>query len=232
MFIFIGKEGKQKGGTSIHQVGLGVVILAGGQGRRMGRDKALLELCGKPLLLHVVENVLRLQPEKIVVAVERGSINRYYSILPSCVNLSEDLIEGKGPLVGMISGMRSINSMYTLVLPCDTPFIKPSVLRFLHQKASLGVDAVIPRWPNGYIEPLQAFYRTSSALKAAEEALNRDKRSCRDMIRLLNKVVYVNVDELRRFDPYLVTFFNVNSGEDLFRAEKFLRGILLSPYQI
>ncbi|MEM3070608.1 MAG: molybdenum cofactor guanylyltransferase [Candidatus Bathyarchaeia archaeon] len=210
---------------------LGVVILAGGLSMRMGGDKALIELCGKPLLLHVVESVLNLHPDKIIVTTEKGNVNRYASILPSSVGLTEDLVDGKGPLVGMISGMRGIDSNYTLVLPCDTPFIKPSVLRFLHQKA-LGVDAVIPRWPNGYIEPLQAFYRTSSALKAAEEALNRDKRSCRDMIRLLNKVVYVNVDELRRFDPYLVTFFNVNSGEDLFRAEKFLRGILLSPYQI
>lgn len=216
--------------VKLNSSSLGVVILAGGQGRRMGGYKALLELCGKPLLLHVVENVLRLQPEKIVVAAERGSISRYKLILPSYINLLEDSIEGDGPLVGMISGMRNINSMYTLVLPCDTPFIKLSVLRFLYRKVE-GVDAVIPRWPNGYIEPLQAFYRTSSALIASEEALRRGERSCREMIKLLNRVVYVNIDELRKFDPKLVTFFNVNGKEDLLRAERFLEGTLSTPYQ-
>lgn len=197
---------------------------------RMGRDKALIKLCGKPLLLHVVESVLNLRPDKIIVTTEKGNVNRYTSILPSSVGLTEDLLEGKGPLVGMISGMGWINSEYTLVLPCDTPFIKPSVLRFLYQKAA-GVDAVIPKWPSGYIEPLQAVYRTSSALKAAEETISKGKRSCRDMIRLLNRVVYVNIDELRRFDPNLVTFFNINCKEELLRAEKFLRGVIQNPYQ-
>lgn len=209
---------------------LGVVILAGGKSLRMDREKALLELSGKPLLLHVVERAMRLRPERIIVAVERGNPNRYGSILPPGVGLSEDLIEGRGPLVGMISGMRDIDSEYTLLLPCDTPFIRQDVLRFLYQRAE-GVDAAIPRWPNGYIEPLQAFYRTSSALKAAEEALNRGERSFREMIRSLNKVVYVNVDELKRFDPELVTFFNINSGEELLRAEKFLKGVIPTPYQ-
>ncbi|MBS7638069.1 molybdenum cofactor guanylyltransferase [Candidatus Bathyarchaeota archaeon] len=214
----------------INSTDLGVVILAGGLSVRMGRDKALIKLCGKPLLLHVVESVLNLRPDKIIVTTEKGNVNRYTSILPSSVGLTEDLLEGKGPLVGMISGMRWINSEYTLVLPCDTPLIKPSVLRFLYQKAA-GVDAVIPKWPNGYIEPLQACYRTSSALKAAEETIRKGKRSCRDMIRLLNRVVYVNIDELRRFDPDLVTFFNINCKEELLRAEKFLRGVIQNPYQ-
>lgn len=223
--------GGRIGGSPIGQSELGVVILAGGKGMRMGREKALLELSGKPLLLHVVEKALELRPERIIVTIERGNTNRYCSILPPGVGLSEDLIEGKGPLAGMVSGMRGIESEYTLLLPCDTPFIRQDVLRFLYQKAE-GVDAVIPRWPNGYIEPLQAFYRTSTALRAAEEALNRGERSFREMIRSLNKVVYVNVDELKRFDPDLVTFFNINSGEELLRAEKFLRGVIPISYQI
>jgi molybdopterin-guanine dinucleotide biosynthesis protein A len=217
------KEGYGKGGGESILGSLGVVILAGGRGTRIGRDKCLLELCGKPLLLYVIEKALMLEPDRVVVVLGRGNLERYGSMVPSRVSLSEDIVEGVGPLAGIVSGMRRIDTDYALILPCDTPFIKLDVLRFLYDKAG-EADAVIPRWPNGYIEPLQAFYRTSAALKAAEEALLEAGRSCREMIRRLNRILYVNVDELRRIDPELITFFNINSMDDLLRAEKFLKG--------
>ncbi len=223
-------ETRRRWGRRIHLDGLGVVILAGGRGERMGRDKGLLDLCGKPLLLHVVERALELKPDEVVIVVGRGGLDRYASIIPSGVTLSEDVVEDGGPLAGMVSGMMGIDSEHTLVLPCDTPFVKLDVLRLLYKRVG-GGDAVIPRWPNGYIEPLQALYRTSSALRAGEEALHGDESSCRDMIRRLNRVVYINTDEIRGVDPHLVTFFNINIIEDLLRAEKFIRGVIPNPYQ-
>jgi molybdopterin-guanine dinucleotide biosynthesis protein A len=213
------------GGKPINSASLGVVILAGGRGTRIGGGKALLELCGKPLLLHVIYRILEMQPLRVVVTAEGESLKILSLILPSGITLSEDLVEGEGPLVGIVSGMRVIESEYTLVLPCDTPFINLDVLRFMYERAE-GADAVIPRWPNGYIEPLQAFYKTSSTLKAAEDAIYRNERSCREMIRHLNEVVYVNIDELRKFDPELITFFNVNTKEDLLKAEKILKKVV------
>lgn len=90
-----------------------------------------------------------------------------------------------------------------------------------------GADAAIPQWPNGYIEPLHAVYKVSPALSAAEKAMGEGRLTIRAMIAGLGKVVYVGTDELRRFDPELSTFFNINSQKDLRTAVKMLRTLAI-----
>ena len=85
------------------------------------------------------------------------------------------------------------------------------------------MNAVIPRWPNGYIEPLQAVYRTDKALKASEEAVENGRMDMRSMIRGLRRVRYVSTIVIREIDPELDTFMNINSRFDLRRAELILK---------
>lgn len=185
----------------------------------MKESKALIKLWDKPLLLHVTEKVLGLTHEIIVVIGKNHELEKYAAVLPSRVTLLKDPVDGKGPLLGILTGMKNMRSEYVLVLPCDVPFVRRDVLRRLLRKAQ-SVDAAIPQWPNGDIEPLQAVYRVSSALPAAESALGREELLILDMIKRLDKVVYVSTDEIRNFDPELITFFNINSREDLITAEK------------
>jgi len=197
----------------------GALILAGGKSKRIKGNKALIKLGGKPLLLHVIEKVLRLTHETVVVIGKNNEIDNYTPILPSKITVLKDTVKGKGPLVGILTGMQKIRSEYTIILPCDSPFIKREVLEYLFERAQ-GADAAIPRWPNGNIEPLHAVYRIPPSIPAAETALRKDELLIVDMIKRLDKIVYVNTDELKKFDQKLITFFNINNQEDLRVAKK------------
>lgn len=198
---------------------LGALVLAGGEGKRVGRNKALIEFRGKPLLLHVVEKVIKIACEINVVVGKNDEIDDYVSILPSSVKVLTDTVSGKGPLAGILTGMENMHSEYVIILPCDSPFVKRGVLEHLIH-VSRGADAAIPRWPNGYIEPLHAVYRLSSSFHAAKAALKEKEQRVVDMIKRLDRIIYVSTDELRRFDQNLITFFNINSREDLRTAER------------
>ncbi len=199
----------------------GAVILAGGKYKRMGKNKALMNFRGKPLLNHVLDKVLVLDYETIVVISKNDSQNKYYEVIPSKVPVVKDEKEDKGPLLGIFTGLKHISSEYALVLPCDTPFINQEVIEYLFSIAR-GYDAVIPRWPNGYIEPLHAVYKVSSTIKAAENAIEQGKLFINDMIKQLNNVFFINTRTIRKFDQGLITFVNINSEEDFKKAKKIM----------
>jgi molybdopterin-guanine dinucleotide biosynthesis protein A len=195
----------------------GALVLAGGKSQRMKENKILTKLGDKPLLLHVTDKIRGMTNEVVVVVGKNDEIEKYAAILPSPVTIIKDSVEGKGPLMGILSGMQKMCSEYAVVLPCDSPFIKKEVLEHLFDKAQ-GADAVIPRWPNGNIEPLHAIYKISSTISAAKAAIKADELLILDMIKRLKKVVYLNTSNLRKFDKDLVTFFNINRQEDLRKA--------------
>jgi len=199
----------------------GALILAGGKSRRMRENKALIKLGDKPLLLHVTEWVQGLTQETVVVVGKNDDLDDYKSFLPSSVTILRDIVKGMGPLAGIITGMQNMRSDYAVVLPCDSPFIKREVLTYLFKMAQ-GADAAISRWPNGNIEPLHAVYRVSASIPAAKAALERRELLILDMIKRLERVVYVDTEEIRKIDAELVTFFNINTQEDLIIAEKLI----------
>lgn len=199
---------------ALRQNSVGVLVLAGGRSERLKENKALIRLGGKPLLLHVVERVLDLTNEIIVAVGKNDELSAYTRILPPTVIVVKDAVEGKGPLAGIFAGMKSMRSKYALVLSCDSPFIKKEVLMYLLHKVQKA-DAAIPQWSNGNIEPLHAGYKICSALTATETALEKSELFIRDMIKRLGKVIYVSTEEIRKLDPTLITFFNINSPEDL-----------------
>jgi molybdopterin-guanine dinucleotide biosynthesis protein A len=200
----------------------GAIILAGGKSNRMKENKAFMTLGGKPLLLHMVDKVISLTSEIIVVIGKNDNLNMYTSMLPSEVKVLKDSMEGIGPLAGMLTGMMSMQSKYALVLPCDTPFIKSKVIAHLLEMAKKS-NAVIPRWSNGNIEPLHAVYNVSSTLPIIQNALSKGELFVLDVVKQIDRLVYVDIDEIKKLDTKLTTFFNINSREDFKKA-----GILLS----
>lgn len=204
---------------------LGALILAGGKSQRMKKNKILTKLGDKPLLLHVTEKILGLASEVVVVIGKNDELEKYTAILSSSIIILKDNLEGKGPLMGILTGMKKMISEYAVVLPCDSPFINKEILEYLFSKAQ-GVDAAIPRWPNGNIEPLHAVYRISPAITAAKASIKADELLILDMIKRLRKVVYLNTDNLRKFDKELSTFYNINYQEDLRKAAKILNSMI------
>ena len=196
------------------------IILAGGESSRFGSNKALQLLAGKPLICHVAERLSQIADETLVVIGYREPRAEYEATLPPSVRVLNDDREGKTPLIGIATGLHAAKSDYAVICACDIPFVNEEVIKLLFQGVS-GADAAIPRWNAGYIEPLEAVYRVTTTLKAARETLALSGPPLRVMISKLTQVVYVSVeDEIGRVNPNLQTFFNVNTKEDMDRAEE------------
>lgn len=199
----------------------GAVILAGGKGSRFGGNKHLRKLGDKPLLLHVIERASTVAEEVLVVLKHDDTIESYRNLLPSNVNLILDSAESEAPLVGIMTGAKASTSEYSAFLSCDLAFVNPGALGYLFDQAER-VDAAIPEWPDGLLEPLHAVYRTRGLANAAEAALEAHEYRNIAVARRLKEVKHVPVEEIKRFDPELLTFFNANTPEDLAKAEKIL----------
>jgi molybdopterin-guanine dinucleotide biosynthesis protein A len=128
------------------------VILAGGESRRMGSNKALLELCGEPLVRRQARLAAQVAGEVLVSANDPASGDTLgLPILP-------DLYPGCGPIAGIHSAMRYSKRPLILVLACDLPRVPVSLLRILVSRMR-GHDLAVPRTSDGRFHPLCACYR-------------------------------------------------------------------------
>lgn len=195
------------------------IILAGGSSRGFSADKGLTNLANKPLILHVIERVQGLVDEIIICVRSSDHISLYGPIVPNGCKVIVDLEDFPAcPLTGALTGLSNARGEYSLILPCDTPFISRKVIELLFE-ITIGVNAVIPRWPNGYIEPLHAVYKTERALESAGESLRRGEAKMQSMISRLGMVRYLSTIVIREINPNMLTFFNINTPMDLRRAE-------------
>lgn len=129
----------------------GAIILAGGESRRMGRDKSLLPIQGVPLIQHIAR---QLQPHFVEVIVVTNSPASYpFLDLP----LVPDLEPGQGPLMGIASGLARARHEWNLVVPTDMPTIPLGVLRELFAHTGTG-RCVVPCERDGRPQPLFGLY--------------------------------------------------------------------------
>ena len=199
------------------------IILAGGNSQRFGAEKGLADLAGKPLILHVIGKIRDLVDEVIVCVKTNEQSISFSSILPDDSKIAIDAENlPTCPLTGVFTGLEKAKGEYSIILPCDTPFLSRKLADLMFDIAA-GVSAVIPRWPNGYLEPLQAVYRTKSALEATKETLKEGKKRLRCMISLLKRVRYLSTLVIKEIDPNMLTFFNINMPIDLKKAETIIK---------
>lgn len=198
------------------------MVLAGGVSKRFGEDKGLIELARKPLILHLIDRVSKIVNEKVVVVGSEVQKRKFISVLKNRARVVVDEFKTRSPLVGALTGFKHAQSEYSLLLPCDTPFISLDIVSLLLDLC-IKKNAVIPRWPNGFIEPLQAAYRTKSAFEASKTSFEEKKLDLHSMIAHLHGVQYVSTLTLRQLDPKLQTFLNVNTMKDLKKAESMLK---------
>jgi molybdopterin-guanine dinucleotide biosynthesis protein A len=145
-------------------------VLAGGESRRMGRDKALLEVEGRTLLAHAVA-VLEAVFEEVVVVAPLG---RGYGDLG--VEVVPDTRPGRGPLGGMHAALDRGHGRPVFVLACDMPHVTPQLVRWIVGSGSLGPAQVrLPRDIKG-LQPLCGLY-SGECLPAIERALDEDRLS-------------------------------------------------------
>jgi molybdopterin-guanine dinucleotide biosynthesis protein A len=205
------------------------IILAGGMSARLRGGKPFLLLKGKPLLSHVLARATRFSDEIVLAIGHTDPIENYQRFLPELVRIARDNSSLQSPLVGILTGLRQVRSSYAVVLPCDHPFLSEQVISYLYEKVA-GFDAAIPRWSNANIEPLHSVYKVTETISAAENALAMNEMKVSRMIERLGNVHYVDVEKLRAFDKDLLTFFNINTEDDMRRAEEILMSTSGSPH--
>jgi len=184
------------------------IILAGGESKRMGRDKAALPFNGETLLQSVIASVQPLFAQTLVsVRQPRADV-----LLPQICDTQAD----GGPLVGLISALEATTTPWAFVVACDMPFVAPALITHL---ASLRDQhhAVVPK-ANEYAQPLAAFY-ARSALPLLRNSLASGNKSLIGALKNFD-VRYVGADELLQFDPQLRSFFDLDTPEDYQAAKK------------
>jgi len=187
------------------------IILAGGKNLRLGSSKALEIIGGKSLIERIVERV-KLVSTRTLIVTSPGQ-----PALPVAgeVEVVVDLYPGKGPLGGIYTGLLASPSSHSIAVACDMPFLNIELLRYMIE-LSRDFDAVVPRSGEGRVEPLHAIY-SKGCLDNMKTQLEHNQLR---IARFLNtvRVRYVEKAECQRFDPQLLTFFNINCQSDLDRA--------------
>ncbi|PLX82116.1 MAG: molybdenum cofactor guanylyltransferase [Desulfuromonas sp.] len=182
------------------------VLLAGGKSRRMGHDKALIELDGEPLYLKTL-NLLRELFSTIIIAGDRPDI------ADEGIPAIPDLYPGSA-LGGLYTVLEHIQTDWMFVAPCDMPYPDTEIIKLLISMRN-GFDAVVPRTPGGY-EPVFALYR-KSCLPYMKAMLSNNEFRIYDFYPKIN-VHYL--DWLSLPNNWERSLLNVNTPEQLHQLKK------------
>ncbi len=194
------------------------IVLVGGKSLRLGKDKIFETIDGENLLQRVVTRLAPLTDRIILVAAPGQPIPP----LPPHLKTSKvvDIYPGKGSLGGIYTGLSASDCSHSLVVACDMPFLNLALLRHLIRLCPR-YDAVIPRITK-LLEPLHAVY-SKSCLAAIEVLLQQNNLRITDLFNQI-RVRYVEEDEIDRFDPERLSFFNINTAADLEKARALAGG--------
>jgi molybdenum cofactor guanylyltransferase len=184
---------------------ISIVILAGGQSRRMGFNKALLEVDGRPLIQILSDRMRQLTGSIVISANDPDS----YSFLG--LPVVRDRFSGHGPLAGLHAAMLERKSDLYVLLACDLPNLPIPLLEKMII-LSRGFDAAIPRTDDGQVHPLCAVYR-QTCLPYIEQALERgDKKFIETFVNNPLTVRWISPEEGQYDETDLA---NINTPDDL-----------------
>lgn len=187
-----------------------LAIIAGGQSRRMGRDKAFVELGGKTLIEHVIERSANLGQAETLLITNRP-VDYQHLGLP----MHRDVLPEKGSLGGIYTALLRAQSPDVLVLACDMPFINAGLLRHMVALIDESTDIVVPR-VDGYPQGLHAIYKKTCIAPIAKQ-LTADRLK---IIRFYDQMRVRCLDEpdYAKFDPEGRSFANLNTPQELEQA--------------
>ena len=200
--------------NSVEKSAITAVILAGGRSRRLGRDKAVEPFAGEPLIRRVIRRASHGSSARHVVVVVADPDRAAALPLDDDHLTAVDVFPDCGSLGGIYTGLNAASTEWSLVTACDMPFLSGPLLA---RMAALrdGVDAVVPV-VEGRPEPTHALY-TRRCLPAIEKRLRAGQLKISGFFDDV-AVRYVPENEVRNYDPDLLSFFNINRPEVLIRA--------------
>jgi len=188
------------------------IVLAGGKGKRLGYDKTLEMIGCVSLLEQTVSNLAFMNSHIIIVTATKRSFPEFAE--HPRLKIVSDTYPGKGPLGGIYTGLLVSDSFYNLVVACDMPFLNQGLLHYMTQLAP-EFDLVVPRLGK-LVEPLHAVY-SKGCMATIEQMLEQGNLSVHQLLTRV-KTRYVETEEIDRFDPAHLSFFNINNEADLDKA--------------
>lgn len=190
-------------------------IIAGGKSSRMGTDKAFVELHGKTIIEHLLSRVSGLGQQATILITNRPDDYAHLG-LP----MFSDVLPDKGSLGGIYTALYHSRQPYTLALACDMPFVNPTLLDSMIRLCEGDqFDVIVPR-VNGFPEGLHALY-SQHCLAPIRQRLDSDRLKVIGFYPDV-RVRFVEPTEHQPLDPRGLSFFNVNTPDELAEAERLL----------
>ena len=190
-------------------------ILAGGQSKRMGKDKLFLEINNKKLIEHTIDKVKKYLKEVIIIT---NQDNEFFS--KNNLITVKDCIEGQlGPLVGILTAMKWAKENLTkcswiATFPCDTPFFPESIIRSFIKESEKKESLILCASSHGRKHNIFGLWSLDLYDKLQDDLINKKVRKVQDWTEK-NKIKNLEF-KFKDYDP----FFNINTQEDLEFAKK------------
>jgi molybdopterin-guanine dinucleotide biosynthesis protein A len=188
------------------------IILAGGRNSRLnGKNKSFLQIGGKPIFERLYELYVELFEEIIVVS------NDPLEYLKWDVQVVSDLFSYRSSLTGLHAGLFTCEKPFAFICACDTPFLKKELVETILAQIDQRSEVVVPKITDGLFEPLCAVY-AKTCVRPIEAQLAQKKLKISNLFSLVRtKTIAPKI--LMDSDPDLISFFNINTPEDIIKAE-------------
>ena len=191
------------------------ILLAGGKSSRLGTDKAKVKLDGESVMIQAIAEKLSGLSEDIVVSTN----GRRYEDITIPVRWAIDVRPGAGSLMGLYSGLLAAKHDYAVAVACDMPFINIELLKYMISLPR-DYDALLPKIGE-QTEQLHSIY-SKNCLPKMEKYLNSGHLKITSFMDEID-VKYVDEDIINKYDPRHLSFFNVNTAQQLNEAQDILK---------
>jgi molybdopterin-guanine dinucleotide biosynthesis protein A len=179
-------------------------VLAGGHSSRMGRNKALIRVGGKPMIQTIANTMCQLFAEVVVVADQCG----LYQFLN--LPIIHDIHKNLGPIGGIHAALTELDTPAAFIVGCDTPFVSTEIVEYIvNYPAEAPVKAALV---DTTIQPLCALYRRD-CLPVINDQISRGTRKLSDLLNSLHTAVVPITPDLPLYRPHLLQ--NINDPESL-----------------
>lgn len=202
---------------------LSIAILCGGKSKRFGSDKIFYKINGKTILEIVYEKFHNFTDDIFLQMSKSNKQNNKKELSTNNTKKYHDEIENKGPLGGIYSALQNSRYNRVFIIAGDLPFIDEKIFNQLQIHKSHSV--IVPRWENGFIEPLCAIY-SKTVIPVIEHQLNRNDCKINNLYHAIElnetlKIKYVDIKSLLNNDKINPDCFrNINTIEDLNSSTK------------
>ncbi|MDO5849108.1 MAG: molybdenum cofactor guanylyltransferase [Methanobrevibacter sp.] len=195
------------------------ILLCGGQSRRMGQDKGSMNIHGKPMIIHILTTLNNIIDEAVIVLNNEDRIIKYKEFIEKHefsykIRFVEDEIKDKGPLSGILTGLKHISSDYALVLPCDSPYITKNHVNTLFNEISNDYDCIVPYNDDENkiktSEPLHSIYNKNN-IDTITNLIEKDILHIKGLLKEKN-CKFIKIDNKKLLKK---EFRNLNRPEDI-----------------